>query len=91
VATQPAAQGNDLSLKTPLIMDIFPATSRVADFVVYDDDGNTYAYENGAYFRQEVAAKRSPRRPKSRFTPLQAHTRRISRVTCYEYTRRAWP
>jgi len=59
VATQPAAQGNDLSLKTPLIMDIFPATSRVADFVVYDDDGNTYAYENGAYFRQEVAAKRS--------------------------------
>jgi alpha-glucosidase (family GH31 glycosyl hydrolase) len=59
VATQPAEQGNDLSPATPLVMDVFPATSRVADFVAYDDDGHTYAYENGDYFRQEVAAKRS--------------------------------
>jgi len=58
-ATQPAEEGNELSPKTPLIMDVFPSTSRVANFVAYDDDGHTYAYETGEYFRQEVAAKRS--------------------------------
>ena len=59
LATQPAAQGNDLNPKTPLVPDVFPSSSRVAQFVVYDDDGHTYEYENGNYFRQEVSAKRS--------------------------------
>jgi alpha-glucosidase (family GH31 glycosyl hydrolase) len=58
LATQPAEEGNDLSPKAPLVMDVFPSTSRMANFVAYDDDGHTYAYENGDYFRQEVAAKR---------------------------------
>ncbi len=31
----------------------------MANFVVYDDDGHTYAYEKGEYFRQEMSAKHS--------------------------------
>ena len=58
-ATQPAEEGNELSPNTPLVMDVFPSASRVANFVAYDDDGHTYGYENGDYFRQEVAARRS--------------------------------
>jgi len=61
VATQPATQGNELSPKTPLVLDVFPATARVAKFVAYDDDGHTYGYEKGEYFRQEIAVRRSGR------------------------------
>ncbi|HEX3875383.1 MAG TPA: TIM-barrel domain-containing protein [Bryobacteraceae bacterium] len=57
-ATQPAAVGNDLTPSAPLVLDVFPSNARVAAFVVYDDDGHTYQYENGAYFRQEVEARR---------------------------------
>ena len=57
LATQPAAEGNELSLKTSLLMDVFPSQSRTAAFLVYDDDGHTYSYEKGDYFRQEIAAK----------------------------------
>jgi alpha-glucosidase len=59
IATQPATTGNDLSPNTPLLLDVFPSAARVASFVVYDDDGHTYAYEKGEYFRQEVSARRS--------------------------------
>jgi alpha-glucosidase (family GH31 glycosyl hydrolase) len=58
LATQPAATGNDLNPKTPLLLDVFPSAARVASFVVYDDDGHTYAYEKGEYFRQEMSARR---------------------------------
>jgi alpha-glucosidase (family GH31 glycosyl hydrolase) len=56
LATQPA-KGNDLSPAAPLLLDVFPSSVRVANFVVYDDDGHTYAYEKGEYFRQAVSAK----------------------------------
>ena len=56
-ATQPAARGNDLNPRTPLLLDVFPAASRIAKFVVYEDDGHTYAYEKGEYFRQAMTAK----------------------------------
>ncbi len=59
LATQPEGTGNDLSPKTPLLLDIFPSDTRPAKFVVYDDDGHTYSYEKGDFFRQEVIAKRS--------------------------------
>ncbi len=59
LATKPAATGNDLNPKTPLLLDVFPSAARVASFVVYDDDGHTYAYEKGEYFRQEMSARRS--------------------------------
>ena len=56
LASQPAAQGNDLSAASPLILDVFPSAERKASFVVYDDDGHTYAYESGEFFRQEMTA-----------------------------------
>jgi alpha-glucosidase len=56
LATQPATTGKDLSPKAPLVLDVFPSTARAATFAVYDDDGHTYAYEKGSYFRQEVKA-----------------------------------
>ena len=59
LATQPASPGNQLSPAAPLVLDVFPSASRQAAFLVYDDDGNTYAYEKGEFFRQEVAATRS--------------------------------
>ena len=59
LASQPAAVGNELSPTTPLMLDVFPSAARAANFVVYDDDAHTYAYENGEYFRQEFAATRS--------------------------------
>jgi alpha-glucosidase len=59
VATQPAAVGNDLTPATPLVLDVFPSSARVARFLAYDDDGHTYGYEKGEYFRQEIAAKGS--------------------------------
>jgi alpha-glucosidase len=52
-------EGNNLSPATPLVLDVFPSAVRVASFVAYDDDGHTYAYEKGEYFRQEIAAKRT--------------------------------
>jgi alpha-glucosidase len=51
--------GNELSPAAPLVLDVFPSASRTAEFVVYDDDGHTYEYESGNYFRQEVTAKRA--------------------------------
>lgn len=57
VATQPAKAGNELSPRTPLTLDVFPSRLRAARFLVYDDDGHTYDYENGQYFRQEVVAQ----------------------------------
>ena len=50
---------NDLNPRTPMVLDVFPSSQRVATFIAYDDDGHTYAYEKGEYFRQEVQAKRS--------------------------------
>jgi alpha-glucosidase len=59
LASQHATKGNELSPATALVLDVFPSAVRVANFVAYEDDGHTYAYENGGYFRQEIAAKRS--------------------------------
>jgi alpha-glucosidase len=59
VATQPSKEGNDLNPKVPLEMDIFPSPLRTAKFLVYDDDGHTYAYEKSDYFEQNIAAKQN--------------------------------
>ena len=58
LATQPEDRGNELSPKAPLVLDVFPASGRAARFVAYDDDGHTYGYEKGEYFRQEIDARR---------------------------------
>jgi alpha-glucosidase (family GH31 glycosyl hydrolase) len=39
-------------------LDVF-ATEQVARFVYYDDDGATYAYEKGEYYRQPIQASTS--------------------------------
>ena len=59
VATQPAAVGNESTPATPLVLDVFPSPLRVARFLAYDDDGHSYDYEKGGYFRQEIAATAS--------------------------------
>lgn len=56
VATQPSDTDSSLDRTVPLTLDIFPSTERTAVFTIYDDDGHTYAYEKGAYFRQQIAA-----------------------------------
>lgn len=61
LATQPAEHGNELSPATPLVLDVFPSSVRAANFLAYDDDGHSYDYEKGGYFRQEITATRSGR------------------------------
>jgi alpha-glucosidase (family GH31 glycosyl hydrolase) len=56
LATQPAKVAYQTRPRVPLILDIFPSSSRAAEFSVYDDDGHTYAYEKGGYFQQHIAA-----------------------------------
>jgi len=55
----PGKYGEDLSEKSSLIFDIFPSTERKAQFTLYDDDGHTYAYEKGEYFRQKISVEQS--------------------------------
>lgn len=59
LASQPSERGNQLSPATPLVLDVFPSAARAASFVAYDDDGHTYAYEKGEYFRQQIDATRN--------------------------------
>ncbi|HEV3152943.1 MAG TPA: TIM-barrel domain-containing protein [Candidatus Baltobacteraceae bacterium] len=37
-------------------VDVFPSRA-TSDFEYYDDDGSTYAYESGAYFKQRISAQ----------------------------------
>jgi alpha-glucosidase len=64
LATQPSDDWNNLTPKTPLVLDIFPSPQRVAKFLVYDDDGHTYAYETSIYFKQEITATQHGRMTK---------------------------
>jgi alpha-glucosidase len=61
LATQPTEHGNELRPATPLVLDVFPSPVRTAKFLAYDDDGHSYDYEKGGYFRQEITATRSGR------------------------------
>jgi alpha-glucosidase (family GH31 glycosyl hydrolase) len=58
VATQPVEQFVEERPVSEITLDIFPSESS-ASFVVYDDDGQTYRYEQGAYFRQEIHARKT--------------------------------
>jgi alpha-glucosidase len=55
VATQTPQAYTDQHPVTEIALDIFPG-QRTASFNLYDDDGTDYAYENGAYFRQQITA-----------------------------------
>jgi alpha-glucosidase len=41
---------------TDLTVDVFPA-AKASHFDYYDDDGDTYAYEHGAYFSQRMSTQ----------------------------------
>jgi hypothetical protein len=60
---------------TEIALDVFPG-ARVGRCNIYDDDGTDYAYEGGAFFRQEVTAttmaglvKVSLAKPEGRYVP----------------------
>ena len=58
LATQPARDHTNQSPVTEITLDIFP-NNEPSHFVYYDDDGATYSYEKGAFYRQEIQARRS--------------------------------
>jgi len=58
VATQPTQDYTNQSAVTEITLDIFPA-DKASNFVYYDDDGATYSYEKGRFYRQEIHALRS--------------------------------
>jgi alpha-glucosidase len=58
LATQPVEQFVHEHPVSEITLDIFPSESP-ATFTVYDDDGTTYNYEKGAFFRQAISAQNS--------------------------------
>jgi alpha-glucosidase (family GH31 glycosyl hydrolase) len=57
IPTQPVEDHVGQRLLTQLDVDVFPANTRT-QFDYYDDDGNTYDYEKGAYFLQSLSVQR---------------------------------
>ncbi len=57
LATQPVEQYVGQRPIQEIRLDIFPA-QEPAEFTVYDDDGETYDYEKGAYLRQQITAEK---------------------------------
>jgi alpha-glucosidase (family GH31 glycosyl hydrolase) len=55
VASQPPQDYTGQQPVPEITLDVF-ATAQVARFVYYDDDGATYTYEQGEYYRQSVQA-----------------------------------
>jgi alpha-glucosidase len=53
VPTQPSEDYVDQHPATDITLDVFPANQR-SHFVYYDDDGTTYSYEQGVYYRQLI-------------------------------------
>ena len=58
IPTQPVMDYVGQHPVTQLDVEMFPAAQR-SRFNVYDDDGDTYAYEHGAYFRQPLSMQRT--------------------------------
>jgi alpha-glucosidase len=57
LATQPMEQYVGQRSVSEFTLDIFPSLVE-ADFLAYDDDGQTYGYEKGDYLRQRIWAVR---------------------------------
>lgn len=57
VASQPPEDYVDQHASPEVTLDIFPATN-TTQFVYYDDDGETYAYERGVYYNQAIRASK---------------------------------
>jgi alpha-glucosidase (family GH31 glycosyl hydrolase) len=56
IPTQKVLDYVDQEVITEIFVDIF-ADDTASSFNLYDDDGNTYNYENGSYFKQIITAK----------------------------------
>jgi len=55
VASQPSQDYTDQYPVAEIALDVFPS-AQPAQFTYYDDDGTTYAYEKGVYYRQPIRA-----------------------------------
>lgn len=58
IPTQPVMDYVDQHPVTQVDVEMFPAARRTS-FDYYDDDGTTYDYEHGAYFRQPLGLQRT--------------------------------
>ena len=56
IATQPFMNYVGETAVTTISLAVFPDTV-ATDFIYYDDDGVTYDYESGVYFKQEITAQ----------------------------------
>lgn len=54
IPTHPSEDYVDQHPSTDITLDVFPA-NQPSSFVYYDDDGTTYAYEQGTYYRQLIS------------------------------------
>ncbi|MFK2877872.1 TIM-barrel domain-containing protein [Rhodanobacter hydrolyticus] len=57
IPTQPVMDWTGEHAVATVNVDVFPA-AQATHFDYYDDDGETYAYADGAYFKQRLAAQR---------------------------------
>jgi alpha-glucosidase (family GH31 glycosyl hydrolase) len=93
LAENAVADDTDAMHPEKIVLDIFPA-GKPSAFTYYEDDGATYAYEKGMFFRQEIAAQEGDGSvtielgaPAGTFKPsvktflLQIHGTAASRVT----------
>lgn len=58
VATEAPQDYVDQNPQAEITLDIFPG-AQTSSFTYYDDDGSTYAYEHGSYYRQAIRATRT--------------------------------
>ena len=58
IPTQPVMDWSSQHPVTTVSVDVFPA-AQASHFDYYDDDGETYAYTDGAYFSQRLATQRN--------------------------------
>ncbi|GAB3786198.1 TIM-barrel domain-containing protein [Dyella agri] len=58
IPTQPVMDWTGQHPVTRVAVDVFPA-DQASHFDYYDDDGETYAYADGAYFLQHLATQRN--------------------------------
>jgi len=56
LATEEPGDDTDAMHPSEITLDIFPSQMGVSSWNLYDDDGATYNYETGGYFKQRISA-----------------------------------
>lgn len=56
IATEVSGENTDAMRPKQIVLDIFPSQQHLATFTFYDDDGISYNYEHGVYYRQVITA-----------------------------------